>query len=246
MNKISTCAVALAITLVGLTAFGQDKDQHKAENKDKPSTQTAADQDMGKLSKDGYKAMRDVSLARLAIFDGQPAEAKTYTNEAQTALETAKSDDTAFTKAESDLKAPSGMTQPGSGATASTTPTIWIPVDGSLTLGEDYVDTPEKSAGVAKANELLKKGEHKQAMDTLKLANIDVSFVMEVAPLDKTASGIKEAAKLIEAGKYYEANQALKGVEDGFRFDVSDFDSAPKKAAGETSKSATTSASAKK
>lgn len=63
---------------------------------------------------------------------------------------------------------PSNMTQPGSGATASTTPTIWIPVDGSLTLGEDYVDTPEKSAGVAKANELLKKGEHKQAMDTLK------------------------------------------------------------------------------
>jgi len=90
MNKISTCAVALAITLVGLTAFAQEK----------PSTQTAADQDMGKLSKDGYKAMRDVSLARLAIFNGQPAEAKTYTNEAETALEKAKTDDTAFTKAE--------------------------------------------------------------------------------------------------------------------------------------------------
>jgi hypothetical protein len=242
MNKISTCAVALAITLVGLTAFAQDKDEDKA----KPFTPTAADRDMGKLSRDGYKAMRDVSLARLAIFNGQPAEAKTYTNEAEAALEKAKTDDTAFTKAESDLKAPSGMAQRGSGATAGTTPTIWIPVDGSLTLGEDYIETPEKSAGVAKANELLKKGEHKQAMDTLKLANIDVSFVMEVAPLDKTTSGIKEAARLIEAGKYYEANQALKGVEDGCRFDVSDFDSAPKKAAGETSKSATTSASAKK
>ncbi len=148
MNKISTFAVALAITLVALTAFAQEK----------PSTQTVADRDMGKLSKDGYKAMRDVSLARLAIFNGQPAEAKTYTNEAETALEKAKTDDTAFTKAESDLKAPSGMAQRGSGAKASTTATIWIPVDGSLTLGEDYVETPEKSAGVAKANELLKKG----------------------------------------------------------------------------------------
>lgn len=76
MNKISTCAVALAITLAGLTAFAQEK----------PSTQTAADRDMGKLSRDGYKAMHDVSLARLAIFDGRPAEAKTYTNEAETAL----------------------------------------------------------------------------------------------------------------------------------------------------------------
>jgi len=89
--------------------------------------------------------------------------------------------------------------------------------------------------GFIEANGLLKKGEHKQAMDTLKLANIDVSFVMEVAPLDRTTSGIKEAAKLIEAGKYYEANQALKGVEDGFRFDVRDVDSTPKEAAGETS-----------
>jgi hypothetical protein len=236
MNKISTCAFALAITLVGLAAFAQNK----------PSAQTATDRDMGKLSKDGYKAMRDVSLARLAIFNGEPAEAKTYTNEAETALEKAKTDETAFTKAESDLKAPSGMVQRGSGATASTTPTIWIPVDGSLTLGEDYIETPEKSAGVAKANEMLKKGEHKKAMETLKLANIDVSFVMEVAPLDKTTSGIKEAAKLIEAGKYYEANQTLKSVEDGVRFDVTDVDSTPKKSAGETSKPATTSASAKK
>ena len=119
-------------------------------------------------------------------------------------------------------------------------------MDGSLTLGEDYTETPKKSAGVAKANELLKKGEHKQAMDTLKLANIDVSFVMEVAPLDKTTSGIKEASRLIEAGKYYEANQALKGVEDGFRFDVTDVDSTPKKTVGEVSKRATTTASAKK
>jgi hypothetical protein len=69
---------------------------------------------------------------------------------------------------------------------------------------------------------------------------------MEVAPLDKTTSGIKEASRLIEAGKYYEANQALKGVEDGFRFDVTDVDSTPKKAASETSKPATTTASAKK
>jgi len=55
MNKISTCAVALAIILVGLTAFAQDK----------ASTQTAADRDMGKLSKDGYKAMQTSFCRRL-------------------------------------------------------------------------------------------------------------------------------------------------------------------------------------
>jgi hypothetical protein len=138
------------------------------------------------------------------------------------------------------------MAQPRSGATASTTPTTWIPVDGSLTLGEDYIEKPEKSASVANADELLKKGAHKQALETLKLADIDVSVVMEVAPLDKTTSGIKEAAKLIDGGKYYEANQALKGVEDGIRFDVTSVDSAPKKAANETAKPASMSAPEKK
>jgi hypothetical protein len=233
MHKISTSAVALAITLVGLTAFAQDK----------RSTQTSTDRDVAKLSKDGYMAMRDIRQARIAIFNGQPTQAKAFTNEAQAAFEKAKSDETAFTKAESDLRAPSGTTQRGSGEAASTTPKIWIPVDGSMTLGEDYIDTPEKSASVAKANEQVKKGDHKNAMETLKLANIDVSFVLEVAPLENTMTGIKKAAQLIETGKYYEANQALKGVEDGFRLDVTDF--APKGAANKTPKVATSATSKK-
>jgi hypothetical protein len=54
--------------LVGLTALAQDK----IENKDKPSTQTAADRDMGKLSKDGYKAKRDVSWPVSQYSTGSP------------------------------------------------------------------------------------------------------------------------------------------------------------------------------
>jgi hypothetical protein len=100
-----------------------------------------------------------------------------------------------------------------------------------MTLSEDYVDTPAKSAGIAKANKQLKDGDHKSAMETLKLADIKVSFVSEVAPVEKTMAGIKKADQLIGDGKYYEANQALKSVEDGYRFDVSAVDSGPKGAA---------------
>ena len=232
MNKVNTCAVALAIASFSLTACAQSK----------ASAQTSEDHDAAKLSKDGYAAIRDISEARLAIFNGQTAQAKMLTNKAQTAFEKAKSDDSAFTKAESDLIAPSGKTQPGSGTAPSTTPTAWIPVDGSITLGEDYIDTPAKSAGVAKANDQLKKGDHKRAMETLKLADINVSFVSEVAPVDKTMNGIKKAAELIDAGKYYEANQALKGVEDGFRFDVTDVDATPKGATNKIPKKATSAA----
>jgi hypothetical protein len=226
MTKLSTCAIALALSLGASTAFA---------TADLPANQTtagqtAANQDFGKLSRDGSMAIRDVRLARLAIFDGQPDKAKTYIDEAQTAINKAKTDDTIFTKAEADLKAPAGVSQPGpANSTPNTTPIKWIPVDGSMTVGEDYVATPEKSAGIAKANAQLKTGNSKQAMETLKLADINVSYVLEVAPADKTASGINQAAQLIGAGKYYEANQALKSVEDGLRIDVTDVNAVPKK-----------------
>ncbi|MGA7809878.1 YfdX family protein, partial [Bradyrhizobium sp.] len=102
-----------------------------------------------------------------------------------------------------------------------------------------------KAASVAKANEQLKTGDHKQAMETLKLSEINVAFVMEVAPLDKTISGIDTAAQLIDSGKYFEGNQALKGVEDDIRFDVADASSGPAKAASTSDKAAPTVGSAK-
>lgn len=229
MNKVSSFGIAaLVVASCGLTACAQSK----------VSAQAKADQDASKLSKDGYAAIRDISQARLAIFNGQPGQAKTFTNEAETAFEKAQRDDTVFTKAESDLRAPLGKSQPGSSAAANTTPTAWIPVDGSMTLSENYVDTPEKSAGVAKANQQFKEGDHKHAMETLKLANVDVSFTSEVAPVAETMAGIRKADELIEAGKYYEANQALKSVEDGYRFDVTDVDAGAKGAGDKTPKAA--------
>ncbi len=45
------------------------------------------------------------------------------------------------------------------------------------------------------------------------------SAVEEVAPLEATISGVDKAAELVDSGHYYEANQALKSVEDGIRFD---------------------------
>jgi len=176
---------------------------------------------------------------------------RTRSSEAKASIAKAKTDDTAFMKAEAALKPPAGMSQPtetqgaGDKPAQSATSTAWLPVDGGLTLGEDFVATPTKAAGVAKANDQLKKGDHKQAMETLKLSEINVSFVMEVAPLDKTISGIDTAAQLIDSGKYYEGNQALKGVEDGLRFDVADVNSGPEKSSSTSDKTAPTVGSAK-
>jgi hypothetical protein len=228
MLKTRMPIVALATTaLVSSMAFAAEQPTKPIPTEQSAksiSSEQAAEQDFGKLSADGLKAFRDVRMTRLAIFDARPNDAKKYVDEAQAALEKARMDKAAFKKAESALRPPAGVAQPGGDkAAADTSPTTWLPVNGALTLSEDLVATPDKAAGLAKANEQLKKGDHKQAMEALKASNIDVTFVMEVAPLDKTITGVASAAQLIQAGKYYEANQALKGVEDGLRFDVAEF-----------------------
>jgi hypothetical protein len=56
-------------------------------------------------------------------------------------------------------------------------------------------------------------------METLKLNDVDVSFVEQVAPLDATLKGVQQAASLLSQNHYFAANQALKGVDDGVRID---------------------------
>jgi hypothetical protein len=69
----------------------------------------------------------------------------------------------------------------------------------------------------------MKQGDHDKAMDTLKLAHVNVVFDVEVAPLEKTIAGVDKAKQLIDNGQYFEANQALKSVENAMRYDVQDF-----------------------
>jgi YfdX protein len=255
MLRMKSLAVALATTAMlgsGVALAAEQPNAGSAAGATQPMAATQnANKELGKLSADGRKAFQEVRLARLAIFDGQTDQAKKYADEAKASITKAKTDDTAFMKAEAALKPPAGVSQrsategAGDKPMQSTTPTAWLPVDGGLTLGEDFVATPAKAAGVAKANDQLKKGDHKQAMETLKLAEINVALVMEVAPLDKTISAIDTAAQLIDSGKYYEGNQALKGVEEGIRYDVADANSGPEKASSTSDKAAPTVGSAK-
>jgi hypothetical protein len=241
MKLHKTCAIAaIAMSLVSTSAFAAD-----APSKSPSPDQKAASKDFGKVSTDGMKAFEDLHSARLAIFNGETAKAKTFVESAQTALTKAKADDTVFMKAEADLKPGPGMKQnTTAGAQPSTTAVSWIPVGGQMTLGEDFVATPDKAAGVAKANTQLKSGEKTNALATLKLAGIDVFFVEEVAPLATTTSGVDKAVQLVDQGHYYEANQALKSVEDGMRIDSEVLSANPDKSGGAKSASATSGSQA--
>ena len=239
MTYRKSFVAALAITtMLGGAAYAAEQAAKPAVASE-TAAQKAVDTDVGKLSKDGTQAFRDMHLARIAIFDADPTQAKDLIGKAQAALTKAKSDDAVFMKAEADLKAPTDKTdakadtKAGTKA-ASTEKVAWLPIDAQLTLGEDFVATPQKAAAVTDANKSLQKGDKQAALQKLKLADIDVNFTVAVLPLDKTAADVNQAATLIDQGKYYEANALLKTTENRMRFDVIDAVGAPKAAAATT------------
>lgn len=207
--------------------------------------------DLGQLNHDSATAYYDVSQARLAIFDGRTADAKKMADEADAAFQRAKTDRSVFMKAETELKAPNDTTKAANEMAAKamgnntkaqggadkpatkdsadmTKPVAWLPVAGDVLVNEDFKMHPEKAAALKAADQSLKKGDKKGALDNLKLANVDVDYVVAVVPLETTLADIHQAAQDIDAGKYYEGSQSLRMIQASLHYDVLDVATAPK------------------
>ena len=209
-----------------------------------PPGHAAVVNDFGKLSADAAHAYQDVARARLAIYDGRVADAKKFVSEADAGFNKAKTDDSVFTKAEADLRTrpsaskPSNQAAPGQNAAsaasngqqavppandqAAAKPIAWLPVDGTVSLTEDYSLQPAKAKAVTDANSSLAKGDRKGAMEKLKLAGVDVDTAVAVVPLQQTISDVHDAAQLIDSGKYYEGSQKLRAVQTSTVITVAD------------------------
>lgn len=175
-----------------------------------------ADSQFIKTVDDAYDAMRDVRLARLSIFDGSTADAKTYAARAVTELTTAKS--MANDYALETTKKP----EPGD---------AFLPFDSSLALAEGFTPTEDKAKTIKTANEHLAKGEQKQAIETLKAGDIDVSLSAALLPVNASLKHAQMAVKLLNEKQFYEANLALKAIEDSVVISNYDAEFAPKQGA---------------
>lgn len=160
-----------------------------------------------RLSEEGSKAARDISLARVAIFDGQTQEATKLVNQAKTTLVTAAkdADKLAIKKPEKTDAGP------------------MIPIDARLTMADDFVLTSEKREKIDKVNEHLKKGETNQALEVLRPADVNLTLTTLFMPLEATSKAVDQATELLAQSKYYEANLALKKAEDGWVVDSQSF-----------------------
>ncbi len=182
---------------------------------------------MRQFSEAGHSAMMDIGDARLAIFDGNPKMAMKMMEMAKTYLSQADKDASSMNAA-----TPSENAKPGvnakPGATNEANPRIRsVPVDGQLALADDFVMTPEKKMHVDKANESFKKGDHAAGLEELKLGAIDVNYTRWWLPIAPTESHLDQAIKLANESKYYEANLALKAIQDSVTMDSVSFSDLP-------------------
>ncbi|GAB0663803.1 hypothetical protein BT09C10_03030 [Escherichia coli] len=112
-----------------------------------------------RISEQGLYAMRDVQVARLALFHGDPEKAKELTNEASALL---SDDSTEWAK----------FAKPGKKTNLNDDQ--YIVINASVGISESYVATPEKEAAIKIANEKMAKGDKKGAMEELRLAGVGV------------------------------------------------------------------------
>ncbi len=256
-SKALVAVLAATTMLCGGAAFA-DQPASNQSSMTPPPGHAAMLKDYGKLSADGARAYQDLTLARLAIFDGRAADAKKYVDDADTAFNKAKGDESVFTQAEATLRthmaqkngatnsndktADASGDKAGSDAGASNNassnngdvnkPIAWLPVDGAISINEDFTAKPEKAKAVQDANKSLAQGDKKGAMDKLKLAEVDTSVTLAVVPLQQTISDVDQAKQLIDAGKFYEGSQKLRAVQNATVITIADMPGAPSNGQG--------------
>ncbi|EAS3229196.1 hypothetical protein DY589_24985, partial [Salmonella enterica] len=156
------------------------------------------------IAKIGNEAMQDVQLARVSLFNGDTKSAKKLLSDAQQKINDDKTDWAKFIK--KDKKTPVDGDS-------------YIVINASMSINEDYQASDEKIKAIKNANEKIKKGDKKGAIETLKLAGITVVENEVLMPLKQTRTDIQKAIAFFDDGKYYQANLMLLSAEEGIILD---------------------------
>ncbi len=176
------------------------------------ASEQATEKELIKVSEDAAITMHNVRGARLSIFNGQPGQALTYVDAAVARAAAAVADAEKYAV---DANVPEKDD-------------AYVPYDASLTVLDTFEPSKAKLQHIAKANEHLHRGEKQEAMEVLKLGEVDVAVTARLVPVKLAKKHIDAAAKLVGEGKYYEANLVLKSVEDATIIETFAIDAVPK------------------
>jgi hypothetical protein len=229
-QKTGSRALVLAIgmSIATISAWAQmpaNARQSTSEATTKaPGRSVGNDDELLKFSHEGNLALQDIRAARFAVFDGKTSEAEKLMEDANAAIARAEKEAPEFTSTNS-TRIDGKLV-----ATSSTRrEAVSVPVDGQLMIADDFVMTPEKKVHVDNANENLKNGSHSKAVEELRLGDIDVNYTRLWMPMASSRERLEQAIKLTRDGKFYEANLALKAIEDNLFVDSVNINELPKK-----------------
>ncbi|MHA3916725.1 YfdX family protein [Halovulum sp. GXIMD14793] len=205
MRKVSKkTAVAFACALAAMPVAGAFADNADVDY--------ATQEQMLKTADDALAAMTQVRAARIDILENRIDDAQTAVADATRSL----------AKAEADIGAL------GVNGFGNSNPDVeYLPFDMSMTLMENYKATEENKLALQRAYGLFESAEPDEAIEVLRVAEIDVEVSAALMPAQQSMMHLQDAAALLSEGKYFEANLALKQVEDGIVVDVFEIDAVP-------------------
>lgn len=192
-NKFFAASMAALLSTGAVAAYASaDAASGKAANyQTQPGMLQTADEALA--------AVIQAHAARVDLMNNRIDDAKAKLKEAATA----------FSKSETDWKKfqVKDTKNPGSDAK-------YLPIDVSMGLSETFTDTKENKAALQKAYGMMQSGSKDQALDVLRAAAVDVNMTAALLPMQDTGAQLAKARSLIDQGKYFEANLALKAIED--------------------------------
>ena len=163
MKRLIMATMVTAI-LASSTVWAADNAPVAAQQQTQQVQQTQKTAAAERISEQGLYAMRDVQVARLALFHGDPEKAKELTNEASALLSDDSTEWAKFAKL---------------GKKTNVNDDQYIVINASVGISESYVATPEKEAAIKIANEKMAKGD-KKGLRTLHTMCISLSSSLEV------------------------------------------------------------------
>jgi hypothetical protein len=216
---VTAAALASALFVNAHTSVAQAAEKASSDKAtaEKAPVKNGLSHDLTKVSNDGYSAIRAIHAARIAIFNGETKLGDEMLDKAKKDLDEATKDAHTFAM---DAKA-ANHGKSGDDKSASDKMDL-IPIDGDIAIADTFVPSTEKKQHIEKANEHLKSGHSKEALEELRLGEVDVVYTRVLLPLAATKKRVADAEKLANEHKFYEANLALKAAEDGIVIDTVD------------------------
>ena len=196
---------------------------------------------------EAYTAMRQVRAARLSIFEGEIDTAKELVQAAIKDMESAQSmlDEFSMPSGQSSgqsggqsgdssgsQQASSGGSDGGSDSGSGGSGQRYLPIDLSIGVAEGYLIPEDRTAALAQANAAFLRGDRRAATRILRGASIDVIVQASMIPAQKSLDNLKQADELMGQEKFYEANVALKAIEDSVTMRSFGLDSMPRQGRG--------------